>query len=179
MPLPILETERLRLRQLGLIDAEAMFKYASNDEVTKYMPWDSHTSLRQTKKFLKIMTGKYLNGNFAWAVTWKESKEFIGTIDFGKFDKDARIAEMSYALSHAHWRKGVMSEAAQALIDYGFNELNLERIYARCFAENIASERVMQKVGMTYEGTLRKGIFAKGAHHDLKIYAILREDIEG
>ena len=66
---------------------------------------------------VKIMTGKYLNGNFAWAITLKDSKELIGTIDFGKFDKDARIAEMSYALSDVHWKKGIMSEAAQALSD--------------------------------------------------------------
>lgn len=179
MALPVLETERLRLRELHILDAKAMFEYAQKDDVTRFVLWDSHTSIRQTKQFLKLMHEKYLEGNLAWAITLKDSGEFVGTIDFVNLDRTACIAEIGYALSDKHWGKGIASEATQALIDYGFNQLNLERICARCFAENIGSERVMQKVSMTYEGTLRKGIFAKGSYHDLKIYAILREDFEG
>lgn len=178
MVLPILETERLRLRELHILDAKAMFEYASKDEITKYVLWDTHTSLRQTKQFLKLMNKKYLEGYLAWAITLKESGTFVGTIDFVTLDRTARIAEIGYTISDNYWGKGIVSEATQALINFGFNELHLERIYARCFAENIGSERVMQKVGMTYEGTLRKGIFAKGAYHDLKIYAILQEDFK-
>lgn len=174
--IPTLETERLRLRKLHIADAEAMFHYISNDDVTKYMLWESHTSLKQTKKYIKMVTKKYLDGIYAWAITLKDTKEFIGMIDFGEFTSEGRIAEIGYSMSDVYWGKGLMSEAVQAVIDFGFNELYLERIYARCFSENIGSERVMQKAGMTYEGTLRKGIYIKGAYHDLKMYAILRED---
>jgi [ribosomal protein S5]-alanine N-acetyltransferase len=176
MVLPILESERLRLRMLHNTDAKSMFEYAQKDRVTKYLLWDSHTSLRQTKQFLKHIIAKYLDGNLAWAITLKDSGEFIGMIDFSSFDHAAGIAEIAYAISDKYWGKGLITEATQMLIDYGFNVLHLERISARCFAENIGSERVMQKVGMTHEGTLRKAIFKKGAYHDMKIYAIITDD---
>lgn len=176
MNFPILETERLVLRQLKMKDAQAMYNYASNDDVTKHVLWNTHTSLEQTKQFLQYMIDKYEQENYAWAVTLKDSDEFIGTIDYVMFNKEERIGEIGYALSHLYWGKGYMSEAAQALIHYGFAELNLERIQARCFAENIGSERVMQKIGMVYEGTMRKAKFSKGAYYDLKMYSILREE---
>lgn len=179
MVLPILESERLRLRMLHNTDAKPMFEYAQKENVTKYLLWDSPTSLRQTKQFIRRMIAKYLEGNLAWAITLKDSGELIGMIDFVALDRTAGIAEIAYAVSDIYWGKGITTEATQMVIDYSFNELHLERISARCFAENIGSERVMQKVGMTHEGTLRKAIFTKGAYHDMKIYAILREDYEG
>lgn len=176
MTFPILETERLILRQLKIEDANAMYSYASNDDVTKFVLWDSHTSLEQTKQFLQFMIDKYKQENYAWAVTLKNSDEFIGTIDYVMLDNNEHIGEIGYALSHLHWGKGYMSEAAQAIIQYGFTELNLERIQARCFAGNVGSEHVMQKADMVYEGTMRKAKFSKGAYHDMKIYSIIREE---
>ena len=177
MALPILETTRLTLRKIKLEDAEAMYQYASKDDVTKYVLWDSHRSIETTKQFVQMMIDKYEEGNFAWAIMLKETKEFIGTIDFVMYNEAEKIAEVGYALSDRHWGKGYVSEATKALLDFGFNELQLVRIQARCFADNIGSERVMQKVGMNYEGTMRKAKFAKGKHHDIKMYAILREDV--
>ena len=77
-----------------------------------------------------------------------------------------KIAEIGYALSDRYWGKGYVSEATKALLDFGFNELQLVRIQARCFPDNIGSELVM-----------RKAKFAKGRYHDIKMYAILREDV--
>lgn len=177
LTLPILETPRLTLRKIKLEDAEAMYQYASKDDVTKYVLWDSHKSLETTKQFIQMMINQYEEGNLAWSITLKETQEFVGTIDFVMYNKAEKIAEIGYALSDRHWGKGYVSEATKALLDFGFNELQLVRIQARCFADNVGSERVMQKVGMTYEGTMRKAKFAKGKYHDIKMYAILREDV--
>ena len=177
MTLPILKTTRLTLRKIKPEDAEAMYQYASKDDVTKYVLWNSHKSIETTKQFIQMMIDQYEEGNLAWAITLKETQEFIGTIDFVMYNKAEKIAEIGYALSDRHWGKGYVSEATKALLDFGCNELHLVRIQARCFADNIGSERVMQKVGMTYEGTMRKAKFAKGKHHDIKMYAILREDV--
>lgn len=178
MNFPILETERLVLRKLKIEDADAMYIYASNDDVTKYVLWDSHTSPEQTKQFLQFMIDKYEQENYAWAVTLKDSDEFIGTIDYVMLDHNEHIGEIGYALSHLYWGKGYMSEAAKAILHYGFTELHLERIQARCFAENIGSERVMQKAGMVYEGTMRKSKLAKGTYYDLKLYSMIREEAD-
>ena len=178
MNFPILETERLVLRKLKIEDADEMYIYASNDDVTKYVLWDSHTSPEQTKRFLQFMIDKYEQENYAWAVTLKDSDEFIGTIDYVMLDHNEHIGEIGYALSHLYWGKGYMSEAAKAILHYGFTELHLERIQARCFAENIGSERVMQKAGMVYEGTMRKAKLAKGTYYDLKMYSMIREEAD-
>ena len=178
MNFPILETERLVLRKLKIEDADSMYIYASNDDVTKYVLWDSHTSPEQTKQFLQFMIDKYEQENYAWAVTLKDSDEFIGTIDYVMLDHNERIGEIGYALSHLYWGKGYMSEAAKAVLHYGFTELHLERIQARCFAENIGSERVMQKAGMVYEGTMRKAKLSKGTYYDLKMYSMIREEAD-
>lgn len=178
MNFPILETEHLVLRKLKIEDADSMYIYASNDDVTKYVLWDSHTSPEQTKQFLQFMIDKYEQENYAWAVTLKDSDEFIGTIDYVMLDHNEHIGEIGYALSHLYWGKGYMSEAAKAILHYGFTELHLERIQARCFAENIGSERVMQKAGMVYEGTIRKAKLAKGTYYDLKMYSMIREEAD-
>lgn len=72
--------------------------------------------------------------------------------------------------------RGIVTEAAKAVIAFGFEEMDLVRIQAKCLIENVGSARVMEKVGMSYEGLIRKGLLVKGAHHDLKLYSILREE---
>lgn len=79
-------------------------------------------------------------------------------------------------MSQDYWGKGIMSEAAKEVISFGFHNLDLVRIQARCDVENIASARVMEKIGMTYEGTQRKVMFVKGRHRYLKMYSILRDE---
>jgi ribosomal-protein-alanine N-acetyltransferase len=85
-------------------------------------------------------------------------------------------AEIGYALSRRYWGEGYMSEAVNAVIEFGFREMLLNRIMARCEVNNIASARVMEKVGMQLEGILRQHLFVKGRYWDLKIYSILREE---
>ena len=79
-------------------------------------------------------------------------------------------------LSREYWGRGLMPEALRAMIAFGFERMGLNRIEARCIAENAASARVMEKVGMTYEGTLRQREFIKGAYRDMKLYAILKSE---
>ena len=88
-------------------------------------------------------------------------------------------AELGYVLSREHWGKGLMPEAVRAVMAFGFEKLSLNRIQARCIAENLASARVMEKAGMTFEGTLRESEFIKGAYRDIKLYSILRREYRG
>lgn len=98
----------------------------------------------------------------------------IGTIDFVWWKQVHRSAEIGYILSPDYWGKGLAAEAANELIKFGFNKMDLVRIQAKCFAEHIASQRVMEKAGMNYEGTLRKELFIKEKHRDIKLYSIVR-----
>lgn len=90
--------------------------------------------------------------------------------------KNNHKAELAYALSPTYWGRGIATEAAKAYIYYGFEVLHLNRIEAGCHASNVQSERVMKRLGMKYEGTLRKDMFVKGTYRDTKMYAILRDE---
>jgi [ribosomal protein S5]-alanine N-acetyltransferase len=176
--LPELETERLLLRKMRLDDAEAMFAYASDPEVTRYVIWETHRTIQDSEDFLRSAIDGYERGDFGgWGVVLKDSGEFVGTcgIDGGYAPEHAR-AEIGYVLSREHWGQGLMPEAVRAVFAFGFEVLSLNRIQARCIAENVASARVMEKAGMTYEGTLRESEFIKGAYRDIKLYSILRRE---
>jgi ribosomal-protein-alanine N-acetyltransferase len=176
--LPELETERLLLRKMRPDDAEAMFTYASDPEVTRYVLWETHRSIEDSESFLGFAAEGYRRGDFGgWGVVLKDSGAFVGTcgIDVDYAPEHAR-AELGYVLSREHWGRGLMPEAARAVIRFGFGRMRLNRLEARCIAENTASARVMEKAGMTYEGTLREREFIKGAYRDMKLYSILRRE---
>jgi [ribosomal protein S5]-alanine N-acetyltransferase len=179
--LPELETERLLLRRMRLDDAQAMFAYASDPEVTRYVLFETHRSVKDSEAFLRLAVEGYERGDFGgWGVVLKDSGRFVGTcgVDLNYAPEHAR-AELGYVLSREHWGKGLMPEAVRAVIRFGFGRMHLNRIQARCIAENTASARVMEKVGMTYEGTLREYELIKGAYRDMKFYSILRREFEG
>jgi ribosomal-protein-alanine N-acetyltransferase len=109
-----------------------------------------------------------------WGIELKENGKFIGTVHFVWWQPEHHSAEIGYVLSKKYWGKGLITEAARAIISFGFENMNLVRIQARCFVKNKASERVMQKLGMSFEGISRKAMYVKGEHKDLKVYSILK-----
>lgn len=175
--LPILETERLILRKVTKEDIEDMYLYGSDEEVSKYVTWNTHETIADTKGFVEFVLNKYENKQVSpWGIEYKENRKFIGTIDFVWWQPNHKIAEIGYVISKDYWGKGLTTEVAKELVKFGFEEMDLVRVQARCDVENIASARVMEKVGMTFEGIIRKGIFVKGEHRDLKMYSILKEE---
>jgi ribosomal-protein-alanine N-acetyltransferase len=175
--LPTIETERLILRKITLEDAEDMYNYASNEEVSKYVTWETHKSLSHTKQFIEFVLNQYEKKKIApWGIEYKENGKFIGTIDFTSWQLKNYAAEIGYVISQDYWGKGITTEAANEVIKFGFNNMDLVRIQAICIVENKGSARVMEKTGMSFEGIIRKGIFIKGKHQDLKIYSILKEE---
>ncbi|MEK3951941.1 GNAT family N-acetyltransferase [Psychrobacillus sp. FSL K6-1464] len=175
--LPILETERLILRKVTEEDIEDMYLYGSDEEVSKYVTWNTHETIADTKGFVEFVLNKYENKQVSpWGIEYKENGKFIGTIDFVWWQPNHKIAEIGYVISRDYWGKGLTTEVAKELVKFGFEEMDLVRVQARCDVENIASARVMEKAGMTLEGIIRKGIFVKGEHRDLKMYSILKEE---
>lgn len=175
--LPTLTTERLILRKITIEDIDDMYAYASNDEVSKYLTWETHRNITDTKDYIKLILNNYKNNKIApWGIEHKETKKMIGSIDFVNWFPNDKVAEIGYVLSQDYWGKGLMTEAARELIAFGFEKMDLIRIQARCFTKNFGSERIMQKTGMTLEGIMRKAMFTKGAHQDIKLYSILKEE---
>ena len=113
-----------------------------------------------------------------WAIVHTRDAKMIGTCSYGSWAREDYRAEVGYVLNRRYWGQGYMAEAVRAIVDFGFRELGMNRIQARCDVPNIGSARVMEKVGMTFEGVLRQQLFEKGTFHDIKIYSILRSEWE-
>ena len=178
--LPTLETERLILRKMVLNDAEAVFAYASNSEVSRYTLWETHRSIEDSRAFLEFATQKYENGGEPdWGIVYRGNGCLVGACGLVNWEAEHARAEVGFVLSREYWGRGLMSEAVRAILRFGFERMNLNRIEARCIAENAASARVMEKAGMVYEGTLRQREYIKGAYRDIKLYATLKKGFPG
>jgi [ribosomal protein S5]-alanine N-acetyltransferase len=175
--LPNLETEHFNLRKINENDIAAIFNYGSNPNVSKQVSWETHETVADASVFVEMILKGYAEGTkVLWGLELKSTGKLVGTIDFVTIQERHRKAEIGYVLSEECWGKGYMTEAARRIIAFGFEELQLERIQARCFVENEGSARVMEKVGMSFEGTMRNAMCAKGKFHDLKMYAIVSGD---
>ena len=176
--LPTLLTSRLTQRPVRKSDAEDMYEYSRDPEVARHVLWDAHTSIHQTRNYIRYLIRQYRNaapGTFAIAL--RDSGKVIGTIGFMWLQMDNRSAEVGYSLGRRYWNQGYMTEALQAIVEFGFTRLNLNRIEAQHECDNPASGRVMLKAGMQREGTLRQRIFNKGRFVDVDLYAIVRSDV--
>ncbi len=175
--MPTLETPRLRIRKLGLRDAQDVFEYSQDPLVAKYVLWDPQRSVGEARGYIRYMMRKYRMGEPAsWGIEWKENGKLIGTIGFMWIQRENAAAEVGYSLSRAYWNRGIMTEALEAVLRHGFRTMNLNRIEAQHEVPNAASGAVMRKCGMRHEGTLRQRLLNKGRYVDVELYAILKED---
>ena len=175
----IIETERLILRPFTMDDAPAMYRnWASDPQVTKHLTWPTHESVEVSRLVLADWTSHYGEPDFYnWAIVLKENgPEPIGNISVVHVKDSTLCATKGYCMSRAHWRKGIMAEALTALIAFLFDEVGFNRIEADHDIENPTSGRVMQKSGMTFEGTSRQGGHNNRGIIDLCHRAILKSD---
>ena len=177
--LPELETQRLLLRPVRRGDAGDIFAFASDPEVARYVLWDPHRSVSDTRSYIAYMRSLYRRGLPAsWAVTLRSSGVVIGTIGFMWFSETNSSAEVGYSFSRDWWNQGIATEALSVVISSAFASLPLNRLEAQHDVRNPASGRVMEKSGMKKEGVLRRRIRNKGELIDVAIYSILRSDLE-
>ncbi|MGE3147897.1 MAG: GNAT family N-acetyltransferase [Pseudorhodoplanes sp.] len=174
---PTLTTRRLTLRAPTAKDAEAFRAILCVPEVTRYSNWPDAPDKTQGARFMTAMAKLHPSGKgCGWIIEVRASKRLIGAIRYNRFDKQAHAGEIGYELHPHFWGKGLMSEALAAIVDYGHDTLLLNRIEAWTLAGNPASDRVLEKTGFRYEGTLRGKMRFKGAYHDLRIFARIVED---
>lgn len=170
---PVIETERLILRRVTRADEADIFAYASDPEATRFMLWETHKTREDTRAFIEYTLKEYETGrHWDYAFELKSEQRLIGT--GGVFNKvDVHCTEIGYIISREYWGRGLVPEAMGALTDYLFTRANVHRIEAKHFLENEKSGRVMQKLGMSYEGTLKDKLFARNAYQTVKLYAMI------
>lgn len=174
---PVLETPRLYLRKMLKKDSADMYEYACRSDVTEYLLWEPHSSEMYTYKYLSYIQSRYRAGDFYdWAIIWRESDKMIGTCGFTRLNVESNSAEIGYVLNPAYWGIGLAPEAVRAVMKFGFWQLRLHRIEARYMVGNERSRRVMEKVGMTYEGVGRDSMHVKDKYVSIGTCAILRNE---
>ena len=177
--IPTMETERLILRGMRVSDSADMYEYARRPSVTEYLTWDPHTSESMTREYLTYVGQRYRTGDFYdWAVICKEDGRMIGTCGFTSFNCPADSAEIGYVLNPTYQGKGLASEAVCRVLRFGFEELSLHRIEAHFIQGNDASHRLMERVGMTFEGYARESMKIKGKYRTIGTCAILRSEFQ-
>jgi ribosomal-protein-alanine N-acetyltransferase len=170
---PGISTPRLRLRALGSDDSRAVHAYAFDPDVARFMPWRPLGTEGFAKGLINLMTQPdYLN----WAVTAPPADLAIGMVFLHSFSRQHRKAEIAFSLAKSHWRLGLATEAAQAVLRFAFHELGLNRVEALCMPENAASLRVIGKLGMRREGTMRNAHYRYDGFHDMELFALLSSD---
>lgn len=176
-----IETNRLILRRFMNEDAHAMFRnWASDSEVTKYLMWPTHSSKEISEAVINDWVNSYGDEKFyQWAIIVKEKgEEPIGSIAVVQMDESISMVHIGYCIGKAWWHKGITSEALNAVIDYLFEEVGVNRIESRHDPRNPYSGAVMKKCGMQYEGTLRSADWNNQGICDASYYSILRDERE-
>jgi [ribosomal protein S5]-alanine N-acetyltransferase len=154
-------------------DVEAIHNYAALEEVSKYQGWGPN-SLEDTEEHVEIVMHSD-ETHYHKVIVDQQSDKVIGAIEM-TIDKDNNSGEIGYILHPDFWNRGIATHAVNQLLDYGFNELKLNRISAATDKRNKGSERVMQKAGMTKEGLLRENILLKDGYRDTLVYSILSSE---
>ena len=175
--MPDLTTPRLRLRKLTMRDAPDIYRYSRDAEVARHVLWDAHRSIGESRAYLRYMLRRYRSREPAsWGIEYLPEGRVIGTIGFMWIQEDNAAAEVGYSLARDYWNRGIMTEALRAVIQYGFDDMALNRIEAQHETTNPASGAVMRKCHMQKEGTLRGRLYNKGRYVDVDLYAILKRD---
>ena len=177
--MPAIRTERLLLRPMHVTDAADMFEYASREEVTEFLLWSPHRTLSYTRDYLRYIEDRYAIGDFYdWAVTLADSGKMVGTCGFTRIDLPHNSGEIGYVLNPDFHHNGYAAEAARAILKFGFEELGLHRLEARFMQGNDASLKLMEKLGMTFEGFHKDAMFVKGRYRTIGVAAILKDEFD-
>lgn len=174
----MLTTDRLVLREYHDNDWIAMHEYSADPEVVRYTLWGPNTE-KETQSYLwvcQLYQQIKPRLNYGLAVTLKVDDILIGGSGLYNLNLDHHEGELGYCFNRQYWGQGFATEASHALLEFGFNELGLHRIYATCDPVNIASRRVLEKIGMRQEGHLHEHRWAKGSWRDSLLFAILHDE---
>jgi len=171
-------TERLVLREYLPADLEAVHEYLGDPEVVRYLPWEPYT-LEKSKSFIeKAMQRSKVEPRqrYELAVGLREDGRLIGGCKLRKVSE--LEAYIEYIYDKRYWGKGYATETALAIVGLGFKELGVHRVCATCGPKNIASQRVLKKIGMTLEGRFRENIIQRGKYRDSLLWAVLEQEWE-
>lgn len=175
--LSTLFTDRLILRKLTVNDANDMFEYAKDPELAGMGLWLPFKDMEECVKDLAQNVADYEDGKLiSWAMELRDNGKMIGRCGLVDQSFFHSRADISYAMNRNYWGEGLMSEAMKEVVRYSFETLELNRLGAGVLPENIASIRILEKLGFKYEGTRRELTKVRGKFDDVNLYSLLRKE---
>ncbi len=173
---PVLKTERLILRAFTDEDATGVYALRSDPRVMKYLDRELHPSVQYSLQLLQKNENRYQKGEaIQWVISSARTEGFWGDIAFFNINKQHHRAEIGYSLLPDYWGKGIMTEAAQAVIQFGFQQLGLHSITADINPNNSASRSLLLKLGFQKEAYFRESYFFDGKYLDSEMYSLLEK----
>lgn len=176
IPFPCFKTERLKLRQTTYEDAEAVFTVFSDPKVTKFHNLDTFTHLDQANRVIARRIKDFSTGRgIRWGIIHQKYNYLIGSCGF-TWNNSENGAEVGYELKSQFWQQGIMTEALSAIVQYGFASRNLHFVVAQIMLANVASRKLLEKLGFQSQGIIKKQGFWKGEYHDLEQFILFNDN---
>ena len=168
---PEIETERLILREIMPDDAAAVARIFGDAEVMRFYDLETCDSIEQARALIDFFDESFeVERAIRWGIVRKDEDVVIGTCGY-VWLREYR-GEIGYELAREAWRQGIMSEALDAILEFGFEQLGLNRIEALVMTYNVASAALLRSLGFTEEGVLRQHDFFKGQFHDMRLFSL-------
>ena len=175
-----MNSSSIYFREMEERDWSDVHEYASVEKVSLHQPWGPN-SLAESQEFVRqsIVDANVLpRTRFVFAIVAAESDKMIGAGEMNIRDLTNKEGELGYIVNPDYWGRGIAPEVARLVIQFGFEKLNLHRIYATCAPQNIGSQKVLEKIGMVREGRLRENLLLKEGWRDSLIYSVLQHEWE-
>jgi len=181
MEFPQLSTKRLKLKQISLADTQAIYDIFSNQDVVEYYDLAPFEDLAQAEKIIKFFQTRFeSHSGIRWGIYFMDNSPCLGTCGFNSLDKHMHSATLGYDLNKKYWGQGIMTEALGSVIQTAFDNNSpfgpINRIQADTIPGNTASENVLRRLGFKEEGLRRQCGYWKDQYHDLKCFALLKNE---
>jgi ribosomal-protein-alanine N-acetyltransferase len=175
---PVIDIGKYVLRELQVTDAQDFLSYMKDDKVyefiaEEYIPKTLSESEEEIQYWADLYTSKR---SIYWGIALKSTNTLIGSCGFNVWSPMNKRAEISYDLSRKFWNQGIMTQSIKAICDFVFCNLEVNRVQATVAIENIASVKLLEKVGFKREGILREYAYLHGRKHNSYMYSYLRKD---
>ena len=172
---PVLETPNLHLRQLTEDDAADLLAVFADEEVTRFYDLYSYESLDEALELIDFFSESFeVERSIRWGIARKTDNRIVGTCGYVWLRRFR--GEIGYELHRTFWRQGIMKEALAAIVQFGFQQLGLNRIEALVMMDNEASISLLRSLGFQHEGILREHDYFKGQFHDMHCFALLKNE---
>jgi [ribosomal protein S5]-alanine N-acetyltransferase len=174
---PQLETSRLRLLEMTNEDVTALIRHFGNEEVVRFLEMNPIQTQDQASEWLQWMGGFFsARDGLRWGAKHKSDGSFVGSVGLHKWNRESNYAELGYDLGREYWEQGYATEITTAVIDFGWESMNLNRIEADVVQGNTHSMAVLEKLGFQQEGVLRQRLRKGGKYYDIHRFGLLRKD---